>query len=101
MAVLALPEPLRRDGPRGGAGSRASSCQGVSGVSARWPLKGRPGKGEDGGGQSEGARNPTCFSAAPPGLLHSTPSPVDRERSITLPAQLHHHLPSLALQLTR
>lgn len=54
-------------------------------------------------GSPEGAQNPTCFSAALPGSLHSTPSPVDRERSIILPP---HRLqlsssPALTLQLTR
>lgn len=40
-------------------------------------------------GSPEGAWKPTYFSAAPPGSLHSTPSPVDREGNITLPlAQL-------------
>lgn len=56
-------------------------------------------------GSPEGARNPTCFSAALPGSLHSTPSPVDRERSIILsPARHRLQLsspPALTLQLTR
>lgn len=79
-----------------------AAAKGALGFRPGGPLRGGQAKGKTEVGSPEGARNPTCFSVAPPGLLHSTPSPVDRERSITLPAQLHRpHLPSLALQLTR
>lgn len=52
-------------------------------------------------GSPEGARNPTCFSAALPGSLHSTPSPVDRERSIILsPSRTHGSTAPAAAVLT-
>lgn len=72
-----------------------AAAEGALGASGQVALKARPSKGErPGAGSPEGARNPTCFSAAPPGSLHSTPIPMDRERSITSPCPA---APSLSL----
>lgn len=62
-----------------------AAFEGVRGFCPGCPLGKAKCRGRTEPGWSRWARNPTCFSAAPPGWLHSTLSPADRERSTILP----------------
>lgn len=94
---LSGPEPTGGEQPRGRAESSVSSWERVLGVSGQVSPWGRRRVGSP-----ERAGNPTCFSAAPPGSLHSTLSPGNRESlSFVLCRLWPSPPPTPSLQLTR
>lgn len=81
--VFSLPEASQGEQPRAGAGRAVELAApgGLGAVLAKLPLGRRPSEaGRQKVASPGGAWGPTCFSVAPPGWLHSTPSPAEGEK---------------------